>query len=433
MSGKASGEEGLVRTGSSRLYQRACEWLPAGVNSPVRAFGSVHGDPLFFERGEGAYLIDVDGNRLLDCCGSWGPLILGHGFPQVLEAVQDAAARGLTFGAPCAGEIELAEAVCAAYPAVEQVRFVSSGTEAVMSAVRLARGYTGRDLLVKFSGCYHGHSDALLVSGGSGLATFGTSSSAGVTSGAVKDTVVVPLDDEQVLEDLFRKRGDDIAVLVVEPIPANAGLLLQRPEFLTFLREITTRHGALLLFDEVISGFRVDLGGAAALSGIQPDLANFGKVVGGGMPVGAFGGRREVMQKIAPLGDVYQAGTLSGNPVAMAAGAAALGVLRKQKVHQRLEELGRALELEVAASVDQAGGCFVRQGSIFWLAFQQPAPRAVEAVDSSGMPRYADLHLALLERGMYLAPSGWEVGFLNFAMTDQDVANLGRAIGDSLA
>jgi glutamate-1-semialdehyde 2,1-aminomutase len=420
------------RTRSQELYARACRSLPAGVNSPVRAFGSVHGTPLFVDRGEGARIFDADGNAYLDLVGSWGPLILGHGHPRVRAAIDAAVARGTTFGAPCAAEIELAELVIAHCPVVELVRFVSSGTEAVMSAVRLARGHTGRDLIVKFSGCYHGHSDALLVAGGSGLATFGTSSSAGVPAGAVADTVVVPLDDEQVLADLFAARGDDIAAVVIEPIPANAGLLLQRSEFLRFVQEIVHRHGGLLIFDEVISGFRVGMGGAAGLYGLEPDLVTYGKVIGGGMPVGAFGGRREIMEQIAPLGDVYQAGTLSGNPVAMAAGAATLTVLADERVHARLENLGAALEEAIAPAVADAGICFVRQGSLFWLAFQENRPRAVEEIAGDGMARYADFHGALLERGVYLAPSGWEVAFLNDAMTAADIATLAQAVAGGL-
>ncbi|MFO7653440.1 MAG: glutamate-1-semialdehyde 2,1-aminomutase [Candidatus Krumholzibacteriia bacterium] len=420
------------RTRSSELFRRAQELIPAGVNSPVRAFRSVHGDPLFIDRGEGAHLWDVDGNRYLDCCGSWGPLILGHAHPAVIAAAEAAMRRGTSFGAPCATEIELAEQVVTAYPAVEQVRFTSSGTEAVMAAVRLARGFSGRDLVVKFTGCYHGHSDALLVSGGSGLATFGTSSSAGVPTGAVADTVVLPLDDDRLVDDLFAERGDEIAAVLIEPIPANSGLLLQRPQFLRRLREVTARHGALLIFDEVISGFRVGMAGAAGLYGIEPDLATFGKVVGGGFPVGAFGGRREIMQRLAPLGDVYQAGTLSGNPVAMAAGAAALRVIREERVHERLEKLGRALERELGPAAEASGAAFVRVGSVFWLALQTTAPRAVEQVDAAGMKRYADMHLALLNRGFYLAPSGWEVGFLNAAMTEDDVAGLALALVEVL-
>jgi glutamate-1-semialdehyde 2,1-aminomutase len=407
--------------------------MPAGVNSPVRAFGSVHGEPLFIQSGQAAYLTDVDGTRYLDCCGSWGPLILGHGHPAVLAAVREVCEHGLTFGAPHEGEIRLAEAVIQSYPAVQQVRFVNSGTEAVMSAVRLARGTTGRSVIVKFSGCYHGHSDSLLVEGGSGLATFGTSSSAGVPAGAVADTCVLPLDDEQVVEDLFRSRGGDIAAVVIEPIPANAGLLLQREEYLQFLRRITQRYGALLVLDEVISGFRVGLGGAAALYGLEPDLATFGKIIGGGLPVGAFGGRRELMSQIAPLGPVYQAGTLAGNPVAMAAGAATLRVLREEDVYARLEKLGQRFEQQVGPLLSEAGACCVRIGSVFWLVFQADAPRTVEAIATEGMARYADFHAAMLERGVYLAPSGYEVGFLNAAMGEQEITTLVSTVDHSLA
>lgn len=423
----------IRRDRSRELYRRACELMPGGVNSPVRAFRSVGGDPLFIRRGDGAWLEDEDGNRLLDCCGSWGPLILGHGRPEVLAAVRDAAAAGTSFGAPHRGEIELAELVTAAYPAAEQVRFVSSGTEAVMAAVRLARGFTGRDVVVKFSGCYHGHADPLLVSGGSGLATFGLASSAGVPAGAVADTAVLPLDDEAALAELFAREGSRVAAVIVEPVPANAGLLLQRPEFLRRLRELTRAHGALLILDEVISGFRVGMGGAAELYGLEPDLATFGKVIGGGLPVGCFGGRREIMARVAPLGPVYQAGTLSGNPVAMAAGAATLRLLAAERVHARLEALGARLEAAVAGPAAAAGWSFVRAGSIFWLAPQRPAPRAFEAIDGERMAGYARLHAGLLGRGVYLAPSGYEVGFLSHAMTEADVDGLGRAVAAELA
>ncbi len=422
----------MTRQRSAELYRRACELMPAGVNSPVRAFGSVHGTPLYIARGEGAHLIDADGQRYLDCCGSWGPLILGHAHPEVLAAVERTARDGLTFGAPCAPEIALAELVTASYPGCEMVRFVSSGTEAVMSAVRLARGFTGRDLVVKFNGCYHGHSDALLVAGGSGLVTFGVSSSAGIPQGAVADTVVVSLDDDDALTALFAERGDRIAAVLIEPVPANAGLLLQRPEFLRRLRDLTREHGALLILDEVISGFRLGLAGAAGLYGVTPDLATFGKIIGGGMPVGAFGGRRDIMQRLAPLGDVYQAGTLSGNPVAMAAGAATLNLLADGRVFRQLEDLGQMLEARVAPVAAATGAAFARLGSIFWLAMQAPAPRRVEDVRREGMGRYADLHGRLLEQGFYLAPSGWEVGFLNAAMTATDVASLGDAVVEGL-
>lgn len=424
--------DGPERGKSSAMYRRACELMPAGVNSPVRAFGAVHGDPLFVDRGEGAFLWDVDGNRFLDCCGSWGPLILGHGHPRVLEAVRDAVGRGLTFGAPCEAEITLAEMVVGAYPGLERVRFVSSGTEAVMSVVRLARGATGRDLIVKFTGCYHGHSDGLLVAGGSGLATFGQSSSSGVTRGTVADTVVLPLDDDQLVRKLFAERGQDIAAVLIEPLPANSGLLRQRPEFLQTLRDVTLQHGALLVFDEVISGFRLGMAGAAGRYGITPDLATFGKIIGGGMPVGAFGGRRELMDHLAPLGGVYQAGTLSGNPVAMTAGAAALAVLVENKVHDQLEQHGQLLEDAVAPVATDHGCAFVREGSIFWVAMQAEAPRRVEDVRGEGMARYAHIHDGALGRGVYLAPSGWEVGFLNAAMTEADVEMLAAVLVDLL-
>jgi glutamate-1-semialdehyde 2,1-aminomutase len=422
----------MTRERSAQLYRRACELMPAGVNSPVRAFGSVHGTPLYIARGEGTYLVDADGQRYLDCCGSWGPLILGHAHPEVLAAVERAARDGLTFGAPCEPEIALAELVTTSYPGCEMVRFVSSGTEAVMSAVRVARGFTGRDLVVKFNGCYHGHSDALLVAGGSGLATFGVSASAGVPRGAVADTVVLTLDDDEALASLFADRGDRIAAVIIEPVPANAGLLLQRREFLHRLRELTLAHGALLILDEVISGFRLGMAGAAGLYGVTPDLATFGKIMGGGMPVGAFGGRREIMQRLAPLGDVYQAGTLSGNPVAMAAGAATLRLLADGEVFRRLETLGQALEARVAPAATATGAAFVRTGSIFWIAMQAPAPRRVEDVRREGMSRYADLHGWLLERGIYVAPSGWEVGFLNAAMTADDVERLADGLAAGL-
>ena len=316
---------------SAELYARACRVIPGGVSSPVRAFRAVGGTPLFIERGAGAQVFDADGRSYLDLVGSWGPLIAGHAHPQVLAAVRAALERGMTFGAPCAGEVELAERVVRAYPAVEQVRFVSSGTEAVMSAIRVARAFTGRDLIVKFAGCYHGHADHLLVAAGSGLATFGRPSSAGVPEAFTAATRVLPLDDEAAAQALFAREGARIAAVIIEPVPANHGLLLQRPEFLQQLRALTSAHGALLIFDEVISGFRLARGGAAELTGIAPDLATFGKVIGGGMPVGAFGGARRIMARLAPEGDTYQAGTLSGNPVAMAAGRGDAGSARAQR------------------------------------------------------------------------------------------------------
>src|SRR5579863_1279352 len=329
---------------SAQLYARARRVIPGGVSSPVRAFRAVGGTPLFITRGAGAEIFDADGRGYLDMVGSWGPLILGHAHPAVISAVSEALAHGTTFGAPCAPEVQLAERLVAWYPAAEQVRFVSSGTEAVMSAIRVARAFTGRDLIVKFAGCYHGHADHLLVAAGSGLATFARPSSAGVPEGFTACTRVLPLDDEAAVAALFAREGARIAALIIEPVPANHGLLLQRRAFLETLRRLTSAHGTLLIFDEVISGFRVARGGAAELLGIAPDLATFGKVIGGGMPVGAFGGPRRVLARLAPEGDTYQAGTLSGNPVAMTAGLATLDLLEREDGWQRLEARGAELE-----------------------------------------------------------------------------------------
>src|SRR5579883_503906 len=352
---------------STRLYERARRVIPGGVSSPVRAFRAVGGTPLFVERGEGPYIFDADGNRYLDLVGSWGPLILGHAHPQVVHAVAEACRRGMTFGAPCAGEVELAERIVRAYPGLEQVRFVSSGTEAVMSAIRVARAATGRGLIVKFSGCYHGHADHLLVAAGSGLATFGRPSSAGVPEAFTACTRVLPLDDEAAVEALFARDGERIAAVIIEPVPANHGLLPQRREFLERLRALTREHGALLIFDEVISGFRIARGGAAERLGIVPDLATFGKVIGGGMPVGGFAGPRRIMARLAPDGDTYQAGTLSGNPVAMASGIATLDALAAENGWERLEIMGALLESMLRPVLRRAAFPIhlVRVGSLF--------------------------------------------------------------------
>ncbi len=421
---------------SQSWFERARRVIPGGVNSPVRAFRAVGGTPFFVRRAAGAEIEDEDGARYLDFVGSWGPLILGHAHPEVLAAIAAAAGRGTTYGAPCAAEVELAEAMVAAYPGLEQVRCVSSGTEAVMSAVRLARGATGRDLIVKFSGCYHGHADHLLVAAGSGLATFGRPSSDGVPEVFAGLTRVLPLDDEPALLELFAREGSGVAAVVLEPIPANHGLLLQRSDFLHVLRRVTREHGTLLIFDEVISGFRVTRGGAAELYGITPDLATFGKVIGGGMPVGAFGGRRELMQRLAPEGGVYQAGTLSGNPVAMAAGLATLRILERDRVWDRLEELGGALERALSPVLAAApiAARLVRQGSLFWLSFQEgDAPRRAEQIDSQAASRYAAVFHALLARGIALAPSAYEVGFLSAAHTEGDLERFAAALAEALA
>jgi glutamate-1-semialdehyde 2,1-aminomutase len=416
-------------------FERARTVFPGGVNSPVRAFGAVGGTPLIIASASGSTVTDVDGQEYLDFVGSWGPMIAGHAHPKVTEAINAAVKRGTSFGAPCVSEIELGEKVIGHYPGIEQLRFVSSGTEAVMSAIRLARGATGRDLIVKFAGCYHGHADHLLVAAGSGLITLGQPSSAGVPEDFAKLTRVVPLDDDAALEQVFAEDGDKIAAVIIEPIPANNGLLLQRSEFLKKIRALCTQHGALLIFDEVISGFRVGPGGAAEHYGIEPDLATFGKVIGGGMPVGAFAGKREIMCQLAPEGGVYQAGTLSGNPVAMAAGLATLTLLEQENAWNRLESAGRELHAAfadaLADSPVEVG--LARVGSIFWLSiFAATPPQRADRIDARAAQYYALLFHALLEAGIAIAPSAYEVGFLSLAHTTADierlVAGVARAI-----
>ncbi len=420
---------------SEALFERARRVLPGGVSSPVRAFGAVGGTPPVLVSGCGAHTKDVDGNLYLDFVGSWGPLILGHSDEAVTEAVVEAVRQGTTFGAPTPKEIELAERLTGLYPGLDVVRFTSSGTEAVMSAVRLARGATGRDLVVKFAGCYHGHADWGLVAAGSGLVTFGTPSSAGVPASVAEKTLVLDLDDEAAFDALMDERGEEIAAVVVEPIPANNGLLVQREEFLHKLRLRTAAAGALLVFDEVINGFRVARGGAAEHYGITPDLATFGKVIGGGLPVGAFGGRRDVMERLAPLGPVYQAGTLSGNPVAMAAGLAALDALEGRDAWRALEELGAALEARLAPVL--AGAPFparlVRVGSIFWMSLQEgEPPRRADRIDPAAAERYAGIFHGLLRRGVSIAPSAYEVGFLSLAHTIEHLDELAAKLAETL-
>jgi glutamate-1-semialdehyde 2,1-aminomutase len=421
---------------SGELYARACRVIPGGVSSPVRAFRAVGGTPLFIVRGAGAEVFDADGKSYLDFVGSWGPLIAGHAHPAVVAAVSAALACGTTFGAPCAAEVELAERVVAAYPAAQQVRFVSSGTEAVMSAIRVARAFTGRDLVVKFAGCYHGHADHLLVAAGSGLATYGRPSSAGVPEAFTACTRVLPLDDEAAAAALFERDGARIAAVIIEPVPANHGLLPQRPAFLARLRQLTSEHGALLIFDEVISGFRLASGGAAALLGITPDLATFGKVIGGGMPVGAFGGARRIMARLAPEGDTYQAGTLSGNPVAMAAGAATLDLLVRERGWERLEQHGAELERLLQPVLAQAPFPvqLVRVGSLFWLSFHEAgAPRIAARLSARESARFAALFHAMLERGIYLPPSGYEACFLSLAHGSAELTRFAAALRAALA
>jgi glutamate-1-semialdehyde 2,1-aminomutase len=418
---------------SDALWARAQKVIPGGVNSPVRAFKSVGGTPRFIERGEGPWLFDVDGHRYLDFCNSWGPLILGHAYPEVARAVEHAVRDGMSFGAPTEAEVLLAERIVSMVPFTEQVRMVSSGTEAVMSAVRLARGVTGRSKIVKFAGCYHGHADYLLVSAGSGLATFGTPDSGGVPDEFARCTLVAPLDDEEAVRGLFAEHGADIAAAIIEGVPANNGLLLQRSEYLTFLRDITREHGALLIFDEVITGFRLGPDGAAGRFEIEPDLVTYGKVIGGGMPVGAYAGPRKYMEHLAPLGPVYQAGTLSGNPVAMTAGLATLDVLTEHDGWTRLEELGRLWDDEVGSYLQKRDLGYVRIGSIFWICFQKPpVPRTAEAIDSAGAPIYARFHAELLARGVYFAPSAYEVGFLSLVQNEDLLQATAGAVRDAV-
>ena len=419
---------------SEALWARAQHVIPGGVNSPVRAFRSVGGTPRFMARGEGAWLFDAAGNRYFDFCNSWGPLILGHAHPKVVRAVERAVKKGMSFGAPTEEEVLLAEKIVSLVPGVDQVRMVSSGTEAVMSAVRLARGFTGRKKIIKFAGCYHGHADYLLVQAGSGLVTFGTPDSAGVPAEFAALTLVAQLDDEQAVRKLFEAHPDDIAAVIIEPVPANNGLLLQRREYLEFLRAITTEHGALLIFDEVISGFRLGAQGASGHYRIQPDIVTFGKVIGGGMPVGAYAARREIMCRLAPEGPVYQAGTLSGNPVAMTAGLATLHALESENGWARLEELGRLWDREFGEFVTARGFTYLRLGSIFWFCFQAPpAPRTAALIKPDGAAIYARLHALLLARGVYMAPSAYEVGFLSTAQSEEDLKWAAGQIREALS
>ncbi len=424
---------------SRALFERAARAMPGGVSSPVRAFRAVGGSPPFVASASGATIVDVDGRTFLDFIGSWGPLALGHAHPDVVAAVVEAASRGTTYGLPCPGEVDLAETIVRLCPFLDQVRFTSSGTEAVMSAVRLARGVTGRDAIVKFAGCYHGHADALLVEAGSGLATYretgatGVPSSAGVPAALARQTLVLPLDDEDAASRLFAEHGERIAAVVIEPIPANHGLLVQRPEFLSLVRALTRKVGALLIFDEVISGFRVAQGGAAERFGIVPDLVTYGKVVGGGLPVGALGGPRETMARLAPEGPVYQAGTLSGNPIAMAAGRAALGLLERTNGWARLDALGAALEARVEPVLRGRGVRLVRVGSVFWLDFSEgPPTRRADGVRADAADRFRTVFGRLFDDGILLAPSAFEVGFVSLAHTEADfdrfAESLGRAV-----
>lgn len=426
----------ISRATSAKLYEKAKQYFPGGVNSPVRAFKSVYGVPLFIEKGDGSRLWDADGNEFIDFCCSWGPLILGHNHPAIRERVTGALSNGLSFGAPTALENELAELMLSHNPHIDKIRFVSSGTEAVMSAIRLARGYTKRDKIIKFDGCYHGHSDSLLVKAGSGLVTFGETSSAGVPASFAAETIVVPLDDIEAVQQAFEQFKGEIAAVIIEGIPANNGLLIQTREYIHALRELCTANGTLLLFDEVITGFRLGLQGAAGYYGIKPDIVTYGKIIGGGMPVGAYGASDELMGHISPDGGVYQAGTLSGNPVAMAAGIAQLTEVSRagfydalaaktlnfvEGIRQHIAEQGYAVKL-------------FSVGSIFWFAFtERDAIRQAAAIEHESMAFYKAMHRELLNRGVYLGPSGYEVGFVSDAHTESDLQQAKEAVFESLA
>lgn len=402
---------------SEALFERAKKTIPGGVNSPVRAFRAVGGVPRFIRRGEGARLIDEDGNSFIDFVGSWGPLLLGHRHPEVIAALRDVLEVGTSFGAPTEREIELAELIREAVPSMEMVRLVNSGTEATMSAIRVARGYTGRDITIKFDGCYHGHVDSLLVKAGSGMATLAISDTVGVPQAIAATTMVLPFNSVQALEQAFAERGKEIASVIIEPVVGNMGCVPPNPGYLEALREITARHGALLIFDEVMTGFRVAYGGAQALYGIKPDLSTFGKVIGGGLPIAAYGGRADVMSKVAPVGPVYQAGTLSGNPLAVTAGLAMLRHLKAHpEVYAHMEKLGAMLTAN-----PPAGLTVNRVGSMFTFFFTPNPVTDWESARVCDTARYGKYFHWMLEHGVYLAPSQFEAGFISAAHTEADI------------
>ena len=413
---------------NDQLFARAQRTTPGGVNSPVRAFRQVGGVPRFVTRSKGPYFWDADGKRYIDYIGSWGPAILGHAHPRVVQAVAEAASRGLSFGAPTEAEIEMAEVLCRLVPSMEQVRLVSSGTEAAMSAIRLARGATGRPKLIKFDGCYHGHADSLLVKAGSGLLTFNTPSSAGVPAEITQHTMVLDFNDCGQLESAFADHGDAIACVIVEAVAGNMNLVRATPEFVACMRSLCTRHGALLVFDEVMSGFRVGLGGAQALYGVTPDITVLGKVIGGGMPVAAFGGRRDLMRNLSPEGGVYQAGTLSGNPVAVAAGLATLAEVQKPGFYEALERSTRALVDGLVAAARDAGVVLAGDavGGMFGIYFAADLPHVLGDVSTSDIEHFKRFFHAMLDRGVYFAPSAYEAGFVS---ATHDATTIAATVG----
>ncbi len=417
---------------SMAFFQEAQKLFPGGVNSPVRAFRAVGGQPLFIDRGEGPYLFDVDGNRYIDYVLSWGPLITGHAHPKVVEAIQQAACKGTSYGAPSPLEIDLANSIMDFMPNIEMIRFVNSGTEATMSALRLARAYTKREKIIKFDGCYHGHADLLLVQAGSGVVTLGLPDSPGVPANTVKDTLVADFNNLESVEALFKKYPDQIAAIIVEPVAGNMGVVPPQPGFLEGLRAITAREGSLLIFDEVMTGFRVHKGGAQALYKIKPDLTTLGKVIGGGLPVGAYGGRKEIMQLVAPVGPMYQAGTLSGNPLAMSAGIAALKLIQGDECWTQLEQAAAILETGISSVAKQAGVPIqqTRVGTMFTTFFSKTKPIDWNTVKVADKVRFGKFFQKMLENGVYLAPSQFEAGFISTMHTD-DVINATIAAAES--
>ena len=415
---------------SHELYQEAQQLLPGGVNSPVRAFRGVGGEPIFIDYAQGPYLYDVDGNRYLDYVQSWGPMILGHAYPTVVEAVTQASMRGFSFGAPTEAESQLARIVIECVPSIEMVRFVNSGTEATMSALRLARAYTGRNKIIKFSGCYHGHADMLLVQAGSGVATMGLPDSPGVPPEATSNTLIAPYNDSAAVEQLFHTYPQEIAAIIVEPVAANMGLVLPEPGFLEKLRSLTAEYASLLIFDEVMTGFRVALGGMQERTGVMPDLTCLGKIIGGGLPVGAYGGRRDIMQMVAPLGPMYQAGTLSGNPLAMAAGIATITELRKPGQYEELERKGQRLGHGIERAIHEVGIAvrIVRIGTLFCLFFTEEPVIDYATAKTADTARFARFFWKMLEQGIYLPPSQFEACFISLALDDAMIEETVKAV-----
>lgn len=422
-----------MSSSSAELFARAQERIPGGVNSPVRAFRSVGGNPFFVDRAQGSRIWTIDDRELIDHVGSWGPAILGHAHPKIVSAVCDAAQRGVSFGISNPFEVEMAELICAWMPAIEKVRMVNSGTEATMSCLRLARGFTNRDKIIKFAGCYHGHVDSLLVKAGSGALTHGQPDSAGVPKAIADETIVLPFNDIDAIRMVFRENKHQIACVILEPIPANAGLFFPSKDFLHQVREESAKNGALLIFDEVMTGFRVARGGAQQLYGIRPDLTALGKIIGGGLPVGAFGGRAEIMDCLSPDGPVYQAGTLSGNPLAMAAGAVQLRELEWMDGWKVLEQLGAQLEQAIGGIISKAGFTFHRIGSMFCLFFTKGPVVDLDSARRSDTRRFAKFFHACLERGIYFAPSQFETNFISTAHSAADIEETAKVIRETLA